>query len=308
MDHLAQFINTARQDARIAAYNNHQLKQSVVLKVLYLLGWDAFNVSEVVADYQAGGMTIDFALQTPEHGPIFLHIVKPLNEKSVELQEKVIKTAAGNEVKLAVLTDGLRWHLFVATPHAPLHDKEFAKIDFAEGDPEELSSTLKRFLSHRLALSGTAFTRAEKTFSERVKRKQKLFSTALTDAWTRLVTEAKVVFVELLVIEVKRVAGKQIDVAVAERFYSAFASIAAQSDANKKARYDAVDADIDVMRAWGGLLKQLQELLSELVTNDIEREHNFRADKESVEAFLVTVQNLHDNASGEKARARKQAV
>jgi predicted type IV restriction endonuclease len=304
-DHLARFITHARQDTRIASYNLLQLKQAVVLKVLHLLGWDAFNASEVVPDFNAGGMTIDYALQAPA-GAIFLHIITPLNERTLEQQEKVIKTAAGNGIRLAILTDGLRWSLYTPLPHVSLRDKEFCRVDFTHDDPQVASSTLKKAIARRIVASGTAFARAEKTFNERNKRKQQLLSTSLVETWRTIAKEAERIFSELLVIEVKRLLGQDVPLSAATDVYRAFVEITTNDDPPKRTKYENVDAGVSY--AWSQLLKQLHPILTELIVSDIERIHQFRADTESVEAFLAALRRAHDYASPpfEKPKPRKQ--
>jgi hypothetical protein len=292
-DHLAQFIASVRNDARVASYNPLQLKQSVVLKVLHLLGWDAFNASEVVPDYNAGGTTIDYTLQTPS-GAIFLHVVNPLSERTLELQERIVKTAAASDVHLAILTDGLRWSLFVPMPHSSFRDKEFCKLDFTQDDPVEASSTLKKSIGHRIAVSGTAFSRAEKMFNERMKRKRQMLSTALTDAWSSIVREGDVLFSELLAVEVKRSAKQDIELSAAQSFYQSFTAIATTNDSAKRGKYE--NPDITVAQAWTGLLKQLHPMLTELMMDDIERLHQFRADYDAVDSFLQGVRRAHEYA------------
>jgi hypothetical protein len=301
-DHLAQFIAAARTDARIASYTHLQLKQAVALKILSLLGWDAFNASEVVPDFNAGGMTIDYALQTPS-GSIFLHVVNPLDERTTELQDRVIKTAAGNNVTLAVLTDGLRWGLYVPMAHASLYDKEFCRVDFRHDDPQEASSTLKKAIARRIAVSGTAFTRAEKTFNDRLKRKHETLSTSVTETWARILDEAHTVFTELLIVEAKRVAKQSVSKKEAAAFYGAFAKLAtAPEAAAKKMKYEADDDTLAT--AWTGLLGQLQPVLTELMVNDIERVHQFRADRSAVESFIASVRRSHEAASSALARKK----
>lgn len=305
MDHLAQFIHNVRSDSRLMTYNQHQLKQSVILKVLHLLGWDAFNISEIVADFQAGGMTIDFVLHTPEQGSIFLSVMKPLNDKSMEFQEKVIKTAAASNSHIAVFTDGLEWRLFVTQNHASMYDKEFVIVNFSEGEPEEHSATLKRYLSKRLAFSGTAFVRADKMFQDRIKRKQKLFSSALHETWAQILSEIQTLFVELLLIEIKRLNGTTRIKSDVEQYYVAFAATAATPELQKKVKYDTLDAEIH--RAITSLLQQLLPLLTELIISDIERKHHFHADEDAIRTFLTAVVTTHE-AAVEKGRTRKQPV
>jgi hypothetical protein len=204
MSQLATFIEHLRGDTRLAAYNTLQLKQAVILKILHLLGWDAFDVSKVQADHLAGGMTIDYALQTPTNGMIFLHIIKPLDEISHDQQDKVLKLAAAENARIAVLTDGNHWSMFSPHQRGTFNDKEFARLNLTEQTPEDCEQVLKHFLAYRIAVSGTAFTRAEKICAERLKKKQNNISTAQWQAWANTLSQFEVVFAELTCVEAKR--------------------------------------------------------------------------------------------------------
>lgn len=295
MSQLATFLGNLRSDTRMTAYSVLQLKQAVILKVLHLLGWDAFDITKVQADHSAGGINVDYALQTPANGMIFLHIVKPLNETTREQQEKIVKLAAAENVRIAVLTDGIHWEMFAPAVRGTLNEKQFAKFNVLEQNPDECDHLLKHYLSHRIAVSGTAFSRAEKICSERLKKKNANLSTALSDAWTRVVQEFETLFVELLVVETKRIFGKEAGKEAVEKFFSRFLAMTTGEIASaKRMKYDA--ADTALAETWEALSMQLEPLFVELMVMDIEKAQGFIPEKESVTAYLQTLRNLQDQA------------
>jgi predicted type IV restriction endonuclease len=294
MSQLASFLENLRGDTRIATYNRLQLKQAVILKALHLLGWDAFDVSKVQADHLAGGMTIDYALQTPTNGIIFLHIVKPLDETTHDQQDKVLKLAAAESARIAVLTDGIHWSMFSPHQRGTFNDKEFARLNLTEQSAEDCEQILKHFLGYRIAVSGTAFTRAEKICADRLKKKQSNISTAQWQAWANTLSQFEVVFAELSCVEAKRNGGTVV-LEDAQKFFAKFITMTtAEIVQAKKVKYEGFD--IVVAQAWTGLLKELEPLFVELMIIDIEQKHDFKPEKETILTFLQNVENLHSQA------------
>lgn len=302
MSQLATFLGNLHSDTRIASYNTLQLKQAVILKVLHLLGWDAFDVSKVQADHVAGGVTIDYALQTPTNGMIFLHIVKPLDETTHDEQDKILKLAAAENARIAVLTDGVHWSLFSPHQRGTFNDKEFACVNITEQTAEDSEQVLKHFLTYRIAVSGTAFTRAEKICTDRLKKKSKNISTAQWQAWADTLRKFEDVFAELTAVEAKRVGGN-VEVQDAKKFFAKFTTLTTSDTAQaKKIKYEGFD--ITAAQAWTGLLKQLDVLFIELMTIEIEQTHDFKPEKETLQAFLQAVENLHVQAIGSTGNKR----
>jgi hypothetical protein len=295
MSQLASFLNALRDDSRVASYSELQLKQAVILRVLHLLGWDTFDVSKVQADHQAGGVTVDYALQTPSNGMIFLHIIKPMSDATREEQDKIVKLAGAENVRIAVLTDGVHWEMFAPTVRGTLNEKEFAKFSLTEHSPEEIEHQLKYFLAHRIAVSGTAFQRAEKICHERLKKKNTNLSTALSDAWSSAIQEFEEIFVELIAVEAKRRFGTEASPEAVARFFSRFVGMTTGEAAQaKRAKYSLGDEHL--FDAWTSLFQQLEPLFIELMALDIEQSQNFIPEKESIAAYLHKLQAMHEQA------------
>ncbi|MBL7990113.1 MAG: hypothetical protein JNN25_01625 [Candidatus Kapabacteria bacterium] len=305
MSQLATFLSNLHSDTRsMTAYSVLQLKQAVILKVLHLLGWDAFDISKVQADHSAGGITVDYALQTPTSGMIFLHVIKPLDDSTREQQEKIVKLAGAENVRIAVLTDGVHWEMFAPAVRGTLNEKQFAKFNIHEQSADECDHLLKHYLSHRIAVSGTAFTRAEKICSERLKKKNANLSTALSDAWASVIQEFETIFVELLVVETKRLFGHEEKIETVQKFFSRFLSMTTGEISHaKRMKYDP--ADTSLAEAWSALSMQLDPLFVELMVMDIEKTHGFIPEKESVTAYLQTLRGLQDQAVDNAKRLKE---
>jgi hypothetical protein len=309
MSQLVNFITNLQTDDRLMTYSTLQLKQAVILKMLHLLGWDAFDVSKVQADHLAGGITIDYALQTPTNGMIFLHTVKPLTDATHDKQHSILQIAAAEGVRIVVLTDGVHWQLFAPMMRGTFNEKQFASLNLAQQTPEECEQVLRFYLSHRIALSGTAFLRAEKVCSDRIKKKNENLSGALVDAWDECLAKFRKPFLELLVMETKRLdeSGVPANTSIANEastFYDRFITLTtSELPQARRVKYDA--NDFTIAQAWKGLLQQLEPLFIELITFDIEKAHGFKPEKESVSTYLHGLMRLHDMVSANIGAKRK---
>ncbi|MCS6807371.1 MAG: hypothetical protein RML40_01280 [Bacteroidota bacterium] len=293
MSQLARFLDTLHHDTRLATYSLLQLKQAVILKILYLLGWDSFDLSKVQADHSAGGMTIDYALQTPSGAMMYLHIIKPLDDSTREQKDRVVKLAAAEGVRIAVLTDGVHWEFFAPMMRGTLNEKEFAKFSLHANATQECEHIFKHFLSYRIAVSGTAFVRAEKLCQERLKKKSTNMNSALSDAWAAVIQEFEHLFAELIAVEAKRLYNTELSTQEAQRFFSRFITLTTgELSQARRMKYDS--NDILAAEAWSSLFTQLELLFVELIALDIEKRQEFIPEKEHISAFLHTLGNLHD--------------
>ncbi len=305
MSQLATFLENLRGDSRIAAYSPLQLKQAVIMKILHLLGWDAFDLNKVQADHLVGGVTIDYALQTPSNGMVFLHLVMPLEESTHDTQDKILKLAAAENARIAVLTDGVRWSFFSPHQRGTFNDKEFAHVNLLEQAPEDVEQVLKHFLTYRIAVSGTAFTRAEKICADRVKKKSSNISTAQWQAWTSILQQFGDAFTELTAVEATR-KGTPISVEEAQKFFAKFTSLTSSEGAQaKKMKYEGFN--IAAAQAWTELMRQLEALFVELMIMEIEKAHDFKPEKETVLQFLHNADTLHTQATAQASSKRAKA-
>ena len=96
------------------------VRLGVVLRLLNAAGWDVFDVSQVVPDYQTGNARVDFALMaSPSRGaggpatPRVLVEVKSFGENldSGRYERRIVAQCARADAALAALTNGRRWLL-----------------------------------------------------------------------------------------------------------------------------------------------------------------------------------------------------
>ena len=124
-DAIVQAVSDINRNPSLNELNETAMKQAVVLRVLDAAGWSAFDLSEVEPDFQVGSTTVDYALKSASSArqrgsatPRVLVEVKSLSENldSERHQRRLINHCGRAEVELGVLTNGLRWLLFLWSP------------------------------------------------------------------------------------------------------------------------------------------------------------------------------------------------
>ena len=132
MQDLIEFIKKIQSDNRLGSLEEAAIKQSIVLKMLSLLGWDPFNIDEIEPDYRVGNGKIDFLLKSDKTKKIFLNVKKDL-ANSQKLQEQLFQLAAQSDIKIAILTNGVIWNFFLPLIDGSPEEKQFYAIVIHKG-------------------------------------------------------------------------------------------------------------------------------------------------------------------------------
>ena len=131
-------------------------RQAAVDPILRELGWDTSNLDEVDPEYSIrSGGKVDYSLR---HGSRDLVLVEAKSAGTAfgEREEsQLLRYAFGIGVKLAVLTDGLVWWLYLPmVPERTWEQRRFARIDFRDWRAADAASLLYRFLNRDATVDG----------------------------------------------------------------------------------------------------------------------------------------------------------
>jgi len=76
---LFPFLTRLREEQRskIAAYNEDQAKQGIILPLLRRLGWDIEDPDEVRPEYSLEQRRVDYALATDRRVAVFIEVKRP---------------------------------------------------------------------------------------------------------------------------------------------------------------------------------------------------------------------------------------
>jgi predicted type IV restriction endonuclease len=177
---LLGLIKKIRSERRLVSFDEAATKQAVILRILSCLGWDTFNIDEVHPEYSVGGKRVDYALRHNNYNKVFIE-VKKVGEDLEKYQEQLLNYSFQEGVKLAVLTNGITWWLYLPLHEGSWEQRKFYTVEIFEQGGEEITLKFTDFLSNENVISGKAIDNAENIYKGR--QKQYLIKETLPKAW-----------------------------------------------------------------------------------------------------------------------------
>ena len=86
---LISFIENLKSNKRLNTFDEASTKQGVVLPILVLLGWEAFDTDEVKPEYSVGDKRVDYSLRINNANKVFIE-VKKVSEELENHQEQLL--------------------------------------------------------------------------------------------------------------------------------------------------------------------------------------------------------------------------
>ena len=77
MDNLEQFLDRLVRDQVLFSSVEEAIRQAAVLPILHYLGWDTYNISEVIPEYRVGSGRVDYCLNYGGRKAVYIE-VKPI--------------------------------------------------------------------------------------------------------------------------------------------------------------------------------------------------------------------------------------
>ena len=187
---LEALITRLTNDRALLQRGEAATRQGAVNPTLRALGWNTDNLDEVDPEFEdSRGGKVDYCLRYQGTALVLIE-VKRAGADLGQHQEQLLNYAFGIGVRLAVLTNGLAWWLYLPMKGGRSFERRrFASIDFRGEDAGEAAAALNRFLNRDACLSGVTLTAAEEEF-ERLERDQQV-RTALPDAWSRVLGDRR---------------------------------------------------------------------------------------------------------------------
>lgn len=215
MDKFKGLLEHLRNDSALFQSGEEASKQGAVLPVLAHLGWDCYNIREVVPEYSVGDGRVDYCLKAREEPDVFIE-VKRTSENLEKHQRQLLDYAFQRGVKIAILTNGLVWWFYLPLYQGSWQERKFYAIDIREQEISTAARQFVSFLNREAIKDGTAIKKAEATHKDREK-KRKIHS-AMPQAWRELCQEPDELLLELLVEKVEAVCGHRPDNETAAEF------------------------------------------------------------------------------------------
>lgn len=122
---LLQLIEQLKSDRKLVSFDEAATKQAVILRILSLIGWNIFNIGEVIPEYLiAGKKKVDFSLCHSNTNKTFIE-VKKIGEDLEKHQEQLLNYSFQAGVKLSVLTNGITWWFYLPLQEGSWEQRKF---------------------------------------------------------------------------------------------------------------------------------------------------------------------------------------
>lgn len=215
LESLRLLIQKLKTERRLAGLDEAATKNGILLPLLSKLGWDTFNIDEVVPEYAVGGKRVDYALRLGNTNKVFIE-VKKTSEELGRHQEQLLNYSFQEGVKLAALTNGSTWWFYLPLQEGSWEQRKFYTVDILEQTSEVVASKLMDFLWRENVETGRGLENAETLY--RSQQKVKILTETVPDAWNKLVSEADELLIELLSETTEKLCGYKADAEVVEAF------------------------------------------------------------------------------------------
>jgi len=215
---LLQLINQLKSDKRLVSFDEASTKQAVILRILSLIGWDTFNIDEVVPEYSIAGKKVDFSLRHSNANKTFIE-VKKIGEDLERHQEQLLNYSFQEGVKLSILTNGITWWFYLPLHEGSWEQRKFYTIEIYDQNAEEIVGRFIDYLAKENVISGKAITNAEAIYESR--QKKYLIKETLPKAWNKLISEPDELLIDLIAESTEKLCGYKPDHSTVEDFISA---------------------------------------------------------------------------------------
>ena len=214
-DMIAQVIEQIRNTATLGVLDESATKQGVVLRLLSLAGWDTFDISQVVPEYTVGTRRVDYALRPGTPNAVFIEVKRP-GENLERHQQQLLEYCFQEGVKLAVLTNGRTWWLYLPLHAGNWEQRRFLTIDLEILEPSVVERRFLQYLSPERVGSGRAIGDAEALMESQ--QRAEIIDRTIAAAWTQIVETPDELLVELISETTERICGFKPEPELVEQF------------------------------------------------------------------------------------------
>jgi hypothetical protein len=162
---------------------------------------------------------VDYALKYQNQNKVFIE-VKKIGIDLEKHQEQLLNYSFQEGVKLAVLSNGIGWWLFLPLREGSWEQRKFYTIEIFDQEPKDIAQKFVDFLSKNSVISGNAIENAEKLFKS--KQKEALIKENLPKAWNKLLRESNEDLIELLADTTEKLCGYKPTDEVVEQFITSY--------------------------------------------------------------------------------------
>ncbi len=201
---LCYAIDQIRADRNLASYDEAMTKQAVILLLLAALGWDQFNPDEVRSEYVTGSKRVDYSLRVDGINKVFIEVKQTRTPLEVH-EHQILQYAFQEGVKLAMLTNGVRWQFYLPLQEGSWTERRFCVVDLKQDDSTSIAENLTGFLSRANVESGAAVCKAEQMLS--LQYRSRLLDAVIPRVWNETISRHHGSLVDILQQAVEKSCG-----------------------------------------------------------------------------------------------------
>ncbi|MGB6874027.1 MAG: restriction endonuclease subunit R [Dehalococcoidia bacterium] len=216
-EELLSLVEQLKSDRRLASFDEAATKQIVLLRILSLLGWDIYNIDEVMPEYSVGSQRVDYALRHSNANKVFIE-VKRVGEDLERHQEQLLNYSFKEGVSLAILTNGMSWRFYLPLHEGSWEQRKFYTVEIYDQKSEDIVSRFLDYLAKENVYSGKYIQNAEAVYKSR--QREYLVRDTLPKAWDKLISEPDDLLIELIADATEKLCGYKPDNSVVEHFIS----------------------------------------------------------------------------------------
>ena len=212
---IARAVEQINKTVFLTSLDESATKQSVVLRLLSLCGWNPFDPSQVVPEYTVGTRRVDYALRPGSANAVFIEVKRP-SENLENHQQQLLEYCFQEGVKLATLTNGRAWWLYLPLQSGGWEQRRFSTIDLAAQEPDIVEQWFMRFLSQEEVISGRAVSDAEALVQSQ--QRAEVTTKTIVQAWNQIVETPDEILVDLISETTESICGFKPDPELVEQF------------------------------------------------------------------------------------------
>ena len=212
---IAQAVEQIRNTVSLSVLDESATKQGVALRLLSPAGWDTFDISQVVPEYTVGTRRVDYALRPGSPNAVFIEVKRP-DENLERHQQQLLEYCFQEGVKLAVLTNGRTWWLYLPLQAGSWEQRRFLTIDLEVQEPNVVERRFLEYLSPERVGSGQAVGEAEALVESQ--QRAEIIGKTIAAAWTQIIETPDELLVELISETTERICGFKPEPELVEQF------------------------------------------------------------------------------------------
>lgn len=280
---LIDMIRQIKSDPKFNNYKEAKVKQTIILRILNILGWDPYNANEIIPELSVGGKRVDYSLRIDDKDKAFIE-VKNAGEPLEDHQEQLLEYAFKQGVSLAILTNGKNWWFYLPLMEGSWEQRRFYALDLFDQDEKEIASKFIDLLSKEKLRTGESIDNAKKILEN--KNMEKLINEIIPKAWHKLLAEMDDDFIELLSKKVEDLCGYRPKIESIENFIGTLATpkpsetgtINQAPTYQKISSFELLGQRYEVDK-WIEMLLKLSEVMAHRHSNEFEKVLDLKGSK-----------------------------